>query len=192
MAEQRTSPTLLERLRDAGDQAAWSRFQDTYGDLILRYGLARGLQTADAEDVRQLTFVKLMQSLERFRYDGARGRFRDYLFAVVRSAVASHMGAKSGRPAGEVDLEGVAAGPGAELWQREWEQFHFRRAWEAVRGQFESRSLDAFQCLLDGQPMAEVAARFAMTEQGLHKVKQRVRDGLRERIEAQVAQEDGG
>ena len=48
-----TRPTLLVRIRDAGDQEAWGRFVDLYGPLIYGFLSKRGLQDADAADVTQ-------------------------------------------------------------------------------------------------------------------------------------------
>lgn len=201
MDRQDTSPTLIERLRDPADRAAWGRFESTYADLVVRYCRAKGLQVADAEDAWQLTLVKLIGSIAKFKYDRTRGRFRDYLFVVVRSVLAN--GAhRSGSPAqgmttGTADDEDIAGdGTSApkscdEAWEKEWRDFHFRRAWETISRDFEPQSLAAFECLLGGQAVRQVADRFAMSEPGLHKVKQRVRDRLAEQIRAQVAEEDG-
>ena len=51
-----TRPSLLIRIRNAGDREAWQQFVDLYAPLI--YGLARkrGLQDADAADVTQEVF----------------------------------------------------------------------------------------------------------------------------------------
>ena len=74
-----THPSLLSRVRDTDDVAAWHEFEARYGDLILRYCRARRVQHADAEDVRQLVMIGLASSLRSFTYDPARGRFRSYL-----------------------------------------------------------------------------------------------------------------
>lgn len=199
MERHETSPTLIERLRDPADAAAWRRFQTTYSDLVVRYCRAKGLQLADAEDAWQLTLVKLTQAIPGFKYDRAKGRFRDYLFVVVRSVIAT--GSKRARSwAGQraevlVSDDDAVAGSAScadEAWEREWRDFHFRRAWSVIASDFEPQSLAAFECLLGGQAIRSVADQFAMSEQGLHKVKQRVRDRLTEQIRVQVIEEDGG
>jgi RNA polymerase sigma factor (sigma-70 family) len=203
----RTSPTLLERLRNPGDHAAWTRFDAIYGDLIVAFSRRRGLQATDAEDVRQTVTVKLMGSLRGFDYDRSRGRFRDYLYRVVQSAL-SDRAADRGVPLhvpGALDTS-VEAQAGSRdhgrpdraaldevdsIWVQEWEAFHFRRAWGVVQTQFSSSHLDMFNHLLDGLGVRQVAEMFAQSEEAVHKVKQRVRDRLREQIAAQMAEEDG-
>ena len=83
-----TRLSLLTRVRDAGDARAWNEFEQRYSELVFRYALARGLQFADAEDVRQVVFLRLANALREFTYDPARGRFRSYLGAMVKNAIA--------------------------------------------------------------------------------------------------------
>lgn len=208
-----TSPTLLERLRESGDSAAWSRFDASYGDLIVAFARRRGIQATDAEDVRQMVMLKLMSSLKQFEYQRERGRFRDYLLRVTQSTI-SDWASKAGRngqpsslglrhldtkaeacdsitraPGGSSDVETDAV---QHAWHEEWEAFHFRRAWHAVQSQFSTQHLDVFIRLLAGDPVRLVAQHMGLTEEAVHKVKQRVRDCLKNQVATQVAEEDGG
>ncbi|MCA9752374.1 MAG: sigma-70 family RNA polymerase sigma factor, partial [Gemmatimonadetes bacterium] len=82
-----TRPSLLLRLRDPSDRRSWAEFDARYGELIVRYCLRRGLQLADAEDVRQEVLVSLASALKTFEYSPERGRFRGYLGRAVRNAI---------------------------------------------------------------------------------------------------------
>ena len=46
-----TRASLLSRVRDPENDAAWREFEATYRDLIIRYCRARALQVADAAQV---------------------------------------------------------------------------------------------------------------------------------------------
>ena len=48
-----TAPSLLVRLRDADDGAAWNQFIEIYSPVVYRYARRRGLQDADAADLMQ-------------------------------------------------------------------------------------------------------------------------------------------
>jgi RNA polymerase sigma-70 factor (ECF subfamily) len=188
-----TQPSLLSRVRDPADQAAWHEFQTKYRELILRYCRRRGLQATDAEDVLQGTLLKLMRSLPGFVYNPSRGRFRDYLYRVVRNAVID-LGARQAGGPQPVDTDVLAAAAGPETtdqqWEDEWTDHHYRQAIASLRATFDGKSVAVFECLLAGGAPEGVAASFNMNVMAVHKVKQRVKDRLRELVEAQIAEED--
>lgn len=188
-----TQPSLLSRVRDPADQAAWREFESKYRELILRYCRRRGLQATDAEDVLQGTLLKLMRSLPGFVYDPSRGRFRDYLCRAVRNAIADLTVRQSSRPR-PVDtevLENVLEPqPADEQWEEEWTDHHYRQAMATVRSTFEPQSVAVFERLLAGDPVEGVAAAFGMNVLAVHKVKQRVKERLQQLIETQIAEED--
>jgi RNA polymerase sigma-70 factor (ECF subfamily) len=188
-----TQPSLLSRVRDPADQAAWRDFESKYRDLVLRYCRRRGLQATDAEDILQATLLKLMRSLPGFVYDPSRGRFRDYLYRVVRNAITDLAARQAGRPHA-VDTDVLAAAAGEQTtdqqWEEEWTDHHYRQAIATVRTTFDAKSVAIFERLLAGDPAEGVAASFDMNVMAVHKVKQRVKDRLRELVEAQIAEED--
>jgi DNA-directed RNA polymerase specialized sigma24 family protein len=79
-----TRPSLLLRLREPADQEAWRHFVDAYGPMVYRYARQRGLQDADAADLTQIVLLQVSGSVRRFDYDPQRGRFRGWLFGLVR------------------------------------------------------------------------------------------------------------
>ncbi len=85
-----TQPSLLSRVRDGSDQAAWREFEAKYRELLMRYCRARGLQQSDADDVCQLVMMNLAQSLRNFEYSPEKGRFRSYLGRVVRNSISRY------------------------------------------------------------------------------------------------------
>lgn len=191
-----TRPTLIGRLGDPGDAAAWYEFDRQYRDLIVRFCRSRGLNSADAEDAHQLTLLKLSRAMPGFAYDPERGRFRSYLYRAVRSAVSDTRARPNPAPRSvdaEQTPEPAADDPGAELaWEREWRDHHLRMAMSTVRKSFDPQSVTMFDRLLAGDSVASVAAEFRTTEQAVHKVKQRVRDRLKLLIEQQIREEEGG
>src|SRR4051812_18409345 len=88
MTNLKTSPTLLERLRGAGEPAAWRRFVDLYAPILFAFARRLGLNENDAADLVQEAFVLLLEKLPDFQYDGRRS-FRAWLFTVMRNKVAA-------------------------------------------------------------------------------------------------------
>lgn len=82
-----TRTSLLTRLRDTGDQAAWREFEGNYRPLIVEFCRRRGLGATDAEDIAQKVMTSMSQSLPGFLYDPARGRFRSYLLRCTKNSI---------------------------------------------------------------------------------------------------------
>jgi len=86
-----TRPSLLLRVRDVNDNAAWTQFVEIYTPLIYGYCRARGLQEASAADVAQETMRAVVRAIAKFEYDPARGKFRNWLLTVVQSRVSNFL-----------------------------------------------------------------------------------------------------
>ena len=195
MSSDTTSPSLLARVRDPLDKAAWREFDARYGEMIVRFGRRCGLQHADAEDIRQIVMVRLSKALPRFEYSSERGKFRTFVGRFVRNEVIRFRS----RP--NVVLRRVDSTAGAvsapldeaeaeRQWEREWTDHHLRQAMQHLRGTYEPRSIRVFERLLAGETVDQVATDLGMTTQAVHKVKQRIRDRLKELVATQVRHED--
>jgi RNA polymerase sigma factor (sigma-70 family) len=196
MATGPTRPSLLLRLRDPADAAAWSEFDHCYRDLILGYCRRRGMQHADAENVRQTVMVNLSKATQgSFSYHPERGRFRNYLARMVQNAIHQHFSRPNqAHQRLATEMSATLADPATDstdtLWEEEWVRHHFRLAMVQVRSSFDVRSVRMFERLLDGAPVAAVAAEFSVSSQAVHKVKQRIRNRMEELIARQVSLED--
>ena len=82
-----TRASLLIRLKDREDQAAWSEFVEIYQPVIRRLALRKGMQTADAEDVTQRVLLSVSRAIPRWEIDPQRGRFRTWLHRVTQNAI---------------------------------------------------------------------------------------------------------
>src|SRR5262245_46693049 len=80
-----TRPSLLLRLRDPKDAAAWQAFAEVYGPLGYGTARRRGLRHEDAEDVAQKVFARIVGAVRTFDYRPELGRFRNWLGTVVRN-----------------------------------------------------------------------------------------------------------
>ena len=112
-----TRASLLVRLRDRGDESAWTEFIDLYGALVYNYARKQGLQAADAADLGQEVLRGVAASIGRLEYDPRRGLFRNWLFTLVRRRLADWRAAQRRVPCHSGDstarhiLEQVEAPP---------------------------------------------------------------------------------
>jgi RNA polymerase sigma-70 factor (ECF subfamily) len=192
-----TRPTLLSRVRDPADAAAWQEFQDRYRDLLLRFCLSRGLQHADAEDVVQTVFTALSRAMPGFTYDPGKGRFRDYLFRCVRNAISAQhrpkLVAASLDPSDGTTPDGrapTAQDVEAQLWEKEWVAHHYRLALSTLRATFDAQSIEVFEHALAGLSPAATAERMGLSTDAVYKARQRVRSRLQELVAKQIEEED--
>ena len=87
-----TPRTLIRRIPElsAGkDDGAWERFVDIY-EPALRHFVALAapdMPSADADDIVQDTFIRLVDVLRSGSYDPSRARFRTYLATITRRIV---------------------------------------------------------------------------------------------------------
>ena len=78
-----TRVSLLVRLRDTADQAAWEEFVSIYQPVIFRFARQRGLQQADAHDLAQEVLSAVAQRIPDWQPDQDRARFRTWLSRIA-------------------------------------------------------------------------------------------------------------
>ncbi len=194
---QQTSTSLLSRVRNTADHEAWCEFDRRYRGLLLAYCRRRGVPHVDAEDLVQKVLTSLTTTLPQFVYDPERGRFRDYLYRSAKNAMIE-WAARPNRRWQPLDTHDAAMDrPGdaacdadATLWEQEWVAHHYRLALETVRQTFDARSVEVFDRSVGGAKVADLAREYQMSEQAVHKVRQRIRDRMEELIAQQVRAED--
>lgn len=195
MSHELTQPSLLIRVRDPHDHVAWDEFDRKYRNLILGYCRARGVQESDAEDVRQMVMMNLSKFLRNFEYEPGKGKFRYYLCRTVRNAI-SQLFARQKAAEQALDTAVLATVPAAgepesdDAWENEWVAHHFRLAMQTIRATFEPRSVDVFEKLLAGESPEAVAVASGLNAAAVYKIKQRIRDRMKELIDEQVRDED--
>jgi RNA polymerase sigma-70 factor (ECF subfamily) len=183
-----TRPSLLVRVRDAGDNESWKTFVQTYGPLVYRYLRRQGLQDADAADVMQEVLADTARSLRTFEYRPERGRFRDWLWTLLRRKLARFYesqkrniaGAGEGAAGALEQLESAQPGP---EWTDEFHAQVLRVALERVRPDFEAPTWRAFELVwLENRPSDQTAAELGLPIDAIYVAKSRVLKRLREEV----------
>lgn len=85
---QDTRDSLVARLDNPDDVAAWDEVMAVYGPLVYRVALKQGLQKADAEDVVQEVFLTVLKSVSDWLASAAT-RHSMYSIASRRAAWVS-------------------------------------------------------------------------------------------------------
>jgi len=187
-----TRPSLLIRVRNSQDTAAWTQFVDLYGPLIHAFGRQRGLQDADASDVTQIVLQAVTSAMKRFEYDRQRGSFRGWLLQVTRNQLHVYQARHRRFPVGSGDSAAhavLAQQPAPEeeddeLWQREYQRRLFGRAAETVRTSSSAAAWQAFWLTAVEDKSAKEAADALETSVGaVYTAKSRIMDRIRQEIQ---------
>jgi RNA polymerase sigma factor (sigma-70 family) len=189
-----TSVSLLERLRDASDEAAWRRLDAIYRPLITRW-LGRDPRLGEeAEDIVQDVMQVLIRELPGFERQ-PNGSFRRWLRTVTAHRVLAHNRARQNRPQAlggaleESPLAQLNDGRSelSQLWDREHDQYVLRRLLEMVEPMFEAATLAAFRrVVFDEVPAAKVAEEMGLAVSAVYLAKSRVLKSLREEAEGLI------
>ena len=187
-----TSTTLLDALASAGAPAAeWTRFARIYGPVarvylaILRRSGPWLLPSWD-DDIAQEALVEIARILPERRWNRARGRFRDFLFGVVRNKALAF--AKRERTAARPAEALAAAEPVLRKGEAEAEREALRHElWRALVDRvfagerMSERSKEMFLRLVEEDvPAATLAAEYGTTPNALYRLKNRTTAKIRE------------
>jgi RNA polymerase sigma-70 factor (ECF subfamily) len=185
-----TSRSLLDcaRLRDG---PAWERLVALYAPLVYFWCRRAQLAEQDIPDVVQEVFRAVVVGIDTFRKERPGDSFRGWLRTVTRSKLSDYFRRqrRNALAVGGSDLaHRLNQVPGEPLedddpQEESAEQALFFRGLEAIRGQFEPRTWDAFwRVVVDQQSVAEVAHALAMRPGTVRVAKCRVLQRLRQQL----------
>ena len=192
-----TRHSLLNRLKDWGDQTSWQEFFDTYWRLIYNVAAKAGLSDAEAQEVVQETVIAVARKIGEFKTDPAHGSFGAWLMQLTRWRIADQF-RKRGKlgpqsclsPADQMptplpDDTGSTGSieripdPAAlaldTVWQEEWKQHLMTAALEQVKRQVSPRQFQMFDLhVLQNQPVQTTARTLQASVASVYMAKHRI------------------
>lgn len=176
-----TRISLLERLRQPGEELAWRRFVELYTPLLFHWAGKVGAGPDDAGDLVQDVLAILVRELPTFDYRPNR-RFRAWLWTVLRNKWRERL--RRGEPAAPLppDVPDPSPPPN-DLEEAEYRSYIVNRALQLMKTGFEPQTWQAcWECVVEGRPTAEVAVRLGMTTAAVLQAKSRVLRRLRQEL----------
>jgi RNA polymerase sigma factor (sigma-70 family) len=185
-----TRASLLIRVRDPADQAAWHEFVEIYRPVILRLARRKGMQDADAEDVAQQVLVALAKVIEQHEHDPKRAKFRTWLGRVAHNAILDALTrGKPDRGSGDSALQALLTGheshtgPDSDLLRLEFRREVFRWAARQVRKEFHQATWNAFWLTaVEGRAVEVVAEELAKSRGAIYNARSRVMQRIQEKV----------
>lgn len=178
---QKTSASLLERLRNPNEQEAWNRFADLYTPLLYYWLRRLGLAETDAADLVQEVFVVLVAKLPEFEYQRG-GSFRSWLRTLTINKYRESQRRKK-LPMAEQPAELPDKDSTTDLEEREYRLQIVKQMLHIVKDQFSPTTWRYFDaCTIGGKDPREVAAQYKVSVGTVYAAKSKVLCQLRKEL----------
>ncbi len=168
-----TRASLILRLQDAEDMAAWDEFAAIYGPVVFNVATSRGFQAADAENLVQEVFMAVASSISSWLERENRSSFRAWLLRITRNAAVDMLTQKAtrslGRDGSEAQFHLANLPAPSELSSAldlEYERMVFQWASAQVRESVAARTWQAFWLTSIEELSVEAAAAQLNTRPG--------------------------
>ncbi|TWT68156.1 RNA polymerase sigma factor [Crateriforma conspicua] len=184
--EPSTHPSLLDRAR-LGDDEGWHTLVQVYGPIVYRWIRRCGVQSADAADVMQDTFLSVAKALPKFDLDRSGATFRGWLWTIARNKLRDRQRADQRSPISldDADLrwsEQDDAHPPSEL--ADDVQSIQKRLLQVLRHSTDPKTWQMFlRTAVEGCDPAIVAKEMCVSRWTVYKARARVLQRLRKELE---------
>ncbi|MFT5525633.1 MAG: RNA polymerase sigma-70 factor (ECF subfamily) [Pirellulaceae bacterium] len=185
-----TRASLILRLQDANDVAAWEEFVGIYSPVIFRVTVSRGFQAADAQDLVQEVLLAVARSVTQWLERTDRGSFRAWLLRIARNQAFDLINARSTRavgkngPEAEKMLADLPANSSlSSVLDFEYERAVFQWAAEQVRDVVAEHTWQAFWLTrVEGLSVDEAARKLDLRPGNIYFARSRVMARIKELV----------
>jgi RNA polymerase sigma factor (sigma-70 family) len=183
MSSSQTSLSLLESLRDPGDESAWRRFDDCYRPMLLSFARRLGLHEHDAHDAAQNAILAFRRQHTDGAYDRQKGRFKNWLLGIARLEIVDLCEDRARQPIPASQRTSLEAALHlmrdpeslSAVWEEQWRDHILREAFARAKTQFSPRDVRIFEMLtVEDRPIADVAAAVSVPPHVVSQVKYKV------------------
>ncbi len=194
-----TRASLLVRLKDGSNQAAWEEFVELYAPVIYGFARGRGLQDADASDMMQDVLRSVSGAMDSLDYDPVKGSFRGWLFTITRNKVFNHLSSRRGKARGTGDSDvhsQLAQHPDdrsdlAAGWERDYQRRITALAMDRLKSEFQPKTWDAFwRTAVQDESVADVGRALSMSPGAVYVAKSRVLARLKDEVQSMIAEDE--
>ena len=187
-----TRASLILRLQEAADIAAWDQFAEIYAPVIYRSARRLGLQAADADDVVQEVLTAVARSVTEWIGRDDRGTFRAWLYRIARNTAIDFLTRRKHRPwasggskAAQQLNEAEAATHVSSRFDLEIRREILARASHIVRSRVSETTWQAFhRTAVLGEPINLVADQLGVSLGSIYIARSRVMKRLQNAVKS--------
>jgi RNA polymerase sigma-70 factor (ECF subfamily) len=183
-----TSSSLLERLKFSNDlthDPSWNRFVFLYTPLLMRWAQKQGFQEAEAADLTQDAFIRLLSSLPHYsRQPGS--SFRGWLMTLLRNLGHDYRRRRATREWASATLleDQVGHDPWVDIEELEFRQWLLRRGLNLIRDDFSEETWKAFEgVVMHARTAQSIGQELGISTNAVYLARHRVLARLREELE---------
>jgi RNA polymerase sigma factor (sigma-70 family) len=195
-----TRASLLDRLKDANDDASWEEFQRSYRGLLVGVARRAGLNEQEADEAVQETLIAVAKKMPEFCYQPGKDSFKGWLLRIVRWKIVDQVRRRQKTPppyeekepssvADRLALEGDweldagsipadTADPRQDfeaIWEAEWEQHLVASALVRVKRLAKPEHYTIYHLhVIEERPVAEVSRILSVSAAAVYLAKHRV------------------
>ena len=184
---QTTRASLLIRVRNTQDTAAWSEFYDLYAPILYGFARNRGLQHDDALDVQSACYESIVKQIPFFEYEKQKGGFKAWLRVLVNRRVVDVLRKRKEVHADTHQIGAVESGEKSveELWEDNWKKQILKHCFHLAKNEVSPSQYEAFRLLVeDNKQVSEVENMTGLNANQIYKAKARVLDVIRKLYES--------
>ena len=182
-----TRQTLLLKLKDQRDDKAWNDFHETYHRYIRAILWNMNLSEEDANDILQTVMLKIWNKLPEFDYAKSKGKFRNWISVITANTARNHIRTENrlynclnGEKSKWLDdyTNPVLPPEIEEISAKEWEKFVSTMAWENVSNGLSDNVKEAFERLMKGEKVRDIAQSLDVNENTIIVYKNRIKNKM--------------
>lgn len=177
---EQTASSLVKGIADFQDHQRWFEFNQLYRPMIRNILINKGLRNEELDDVVQEVYLSMLSTIERFKYDRDKGRFRSWLGKISQRAASAHRRRQARESADLRQVDDFVEGTDSP---QDYTDDRTRLCLELARSQFDERTwLPFYLRVIEETPIKEVQRITKMKPnaiyQSIHRVKQCLRELL--------------
>lgn len=193
-----TRLSLLHRLQNGQDDAAWSEFHEIYRPVLYRMVAAIGLPQSDHHDVVQEVWLAIYRGIEKYESRTHAFAFRGWLSTIARNTAINYLTrrrdkSRAGNISEAAQLEDARFSV-AEMqaqWDREYQRQILEWAAKRVKSRIAPNTFDAFwRTVVNGESVETVAAELGMTTGAVYVARGRIMASLKREVDAREMKEE--